>query len=119
VKTGFDWPANYKIVKGSDAMAKAVNATPGSIGYVDFGYVKDNKLAAAKMNNAEGEFVLPSIEAFRSALSNSEWVSKGSLLRLVVSEWRCLGAGHYEPRGRGFESCQPHHMNQGLRSEMA
>jgi phosphate transport system substrate-binding protein len=86
VKTGFDWPANYKVVKGSDAMAKTVNATPGSIGYVDFGYVKDNKLAAAKMKNGEGEFVSPSIEAFRSALSSSEWVSTGSFTSTLTNK---------------------------------
>ncbi len=28
---------------------------------------------------------------------------------------RVLG---YEPRGRGFNSCQPHHMNQGFSAEV-
>jgi hypothetical protein len=32
-------------------------------------------------------------------------------LAAVAQLDRVLG---YEPRGRGFESCQPHHMNQGL-----
>ncbi|MGZ5193852.1 MAG: phosphate ABC transporter substrate-binding protein PstS [Ramlibacter sp.] len=86
VKTGFDWPANYKAVKGSDAVAKAVNATAGAIGYVDFGYVKDNKLASVQMKNADGEFVGASIGAFRSALSNSEWVSTGSFTSTLTNK---------------------------------
>jgi phosphate transport system substrate-binding protein len=75
----------YKVVKGSDAVAKAVSVTAGSIGYVDFGYVKENKLAAVKMKNAEGEFVAPSIGAFRSALSNSDWVSTGSFASTLTN----------------------------------
>jgi phosphate transport system substrate-binding protein len=85
VKTGFDWPGTFKVVKGSDAVAKAVGATPGSIGYVDFGYVKINKLAAVKMKNAEGEFVASSIDAFRSALGNSEWVGTGSFASTLTN----------------------------------
>jgi phosphate transport system substrate-binding protein len=86
VKTGFAWPANYKAVKGSDAVAKTVNSTPGAIGYVDFGYIRDNKLAAVQMRNAEGEFVAPSISAFRSALTSSDWVSTGSFTSTLTNK---------------------------------
>ena len=36
------------------------------------------------------------------------------VLAAVAQLDRVLG---YEPRGRGFESCQPHHMNQGFNVE--
>lgn len=77
VKTSFDWPANFVAVKGSDGVVKAVKETSGAIGYVDYGYVKDNLLTTVQMKNLEGEFIKPSIIAFRNALGGSEWVSKG------------------------------------------
>jgi phosphate transport system substrate-binding protein len=85
VKTSFDWPGTYKAVNGSDAVAAAVSATPGAIGYVDFGYVVDRKLVAVKLKNAEGDFVSPSIGAFRSAVSNSDWVSTGSFTSTLTN----------------------------------
>jgi len=77
VKTGFDWPASFLAVKGSDGVVKAVKETAGAIGYVDYGYVKDNMLVSVQLKNLEGEFTKPSVIAFRSAVNGSEWVSKG------------------------------------------
>lgn len=77
VKTSFDWPANFVAVKGSDGVVKAVKETSGAIGYLDYGYVKDNMLVTVQLKNLAGEFLKPSIVAFRSALGGSEWVSKG------------------------------------------
>jgi phosphate transport system substrate-binding protein len=76
-KTSYTWPEGFIAAKGSDGVVKAVQETPGAIGYVDYGYVKDNKLGTVQLKNADGEFVKPSIEAFRSALSNSEWIEQG------------------------------------------
>jgi phosphate transport system substrate-binding protein len=86
VKTSFTWPANFVGAKGSDGVVKAVKETTGAIGYVDFGYVKDNKLNAAQLKNAEGDFLMPSIDAFRSALSNSEWVSQGTFTSTLTAQ---------------------------------
>jgi phosphate transport system substrate-binding protein len=98
VKTSFDWPGNYLAVKGgSDAMAKAVKATAGAIGYVDFGFVKDSHLAAVQMKNAEGEFVSPSIGAFRNAVSNSEWVSTGSFTHTLTNKPGKTQGDHLSP----------------------
>lgn len=65
-------------VKGSEGVTKAVKETTGAIGYVDFGYVKENMLMTVQLKNLDGEFTKPSTDAFRSALAGSEWVSKGS-----------------------------------------
>ena len=43
-KTSLDWPTNFVAVKGSDGVVKAVKEISGAIGYVDYGYVKDNML---------------------------------------------------------------------------
>ena len=76
-KTSLDWPTNFVAVKGSDGVVKAVKEISGAISYVDYGYVKDNMLTTVQLKNLNGEFVRPSLAAFRGALNGSEWVSKG------------------------------------------
>ncbi len=77
-KTSIRWPEGFLAFKGSEGVAKAVRDTVGAIGYVDFGYVAEYGLASVQMKNAEGVFVKPSIEAFKSALANSEWPATGT-----------------------------------------
>lgn len=77
VKSSFVWPASFVTAKGSDGVVKAVKEIAGSIGYVDYGYVTDNRLSTVQLQDFEGESMKPSIGAFRTALLNSEWVSKG------------------------------------------
>ena len=77
-KTSYVWPSDFVAVKGSTAVVKAVRDTPGSIGYVDFGYVKESHLAVVQMRNADGEYPKPSAAAFRAALMNSDWVRVGA-----------------------------------------
>ena len=73
-KSSFDWPTNFVAVKGSDGVVKAVKEISGAISYVDYGYVKDNMLTTVQLKNLDGEFVRPSLAAFRGALNGSEWV---------------------------------------------
>jgi phosphate transport system substrate-binding protein len=85
VKTSISWPAGFVGAKGSDGVVKAMKETAGAIGYVDYGYVKDNKLRAIEMKNAEDEFVYPSISGFKAALSNSEWMAKSNFTSTLTN----------------------------------
>lgn len=78
VKTSIKWPEGHLAFKGSDGVAKGVRDTVGAIGYVDFGYVAEYGLTSVQMKNAEGFFIKPSIDAFRSALAHSEWTATGA-----------------------------------------
>ena len=78
VKSAFAWPAGFIAAKGSEGVIKAVKETLGAIGYVDFGYVKDNNLRAVQLKTSQGDNVQPSIDAFKAALSSSDWVKSGS-----------------------------------------
>lgn len=77
-KTAIAWPQGVLPFKGSEGMAKGVQATVGAIGYVDHGYVGEYGLATVQLRNADGAYVRPSIDAFRAALANSEWASAGT-----------------------------------------
>ncbi len=53
--------------KGNEGVTQTVKSTPYSIGYVEWSYAIDSKLPMAALQNAAGEFVLPSIEAIQKA----------------------------------------------------
>lgn len=60
------WPVGLG-GKGNDGVAGQIKQTPGSIGYVELAYAKQNKLPVAAIRNAAGQFVLPSLEGATAA----------------------------------------------------
>ncbi len=60
------WPVGLG-GKGNEGVAGQVKQTPGAIGYIELVYAKQNKLPYAAVKNANGEFVLPSIESITAA----------------------------------------------------
>jgi phosphate transport system substrate-binding protein len=60
------WPVGLG-GKGNEGVAGQVKQTPGSIGYTELAYAKQNRLAYAAVQNAAGEFVLPTIESITAA----------------------------------------------------
>ena len=60
------WPVGLG-GKGNDGVAGQVKQTPGSIGYVELAYAKQNGLAYASIQNASGNFVQPSAEGMTAA----------------------------------------------------
>ena len=62
------WPVGLG-GKGNEGVAGQVKQTPGSIGYVELAYAKQNKLAFANIRNAAGRFVTPTIQSVTAAAS--------------------------------------------------
>lgn len=63
------WPVGLG-GKGNDGVAGQVKQTPGSIGYVELAYAKQNKLSYASIQNSSGNFVAPSIEGVTAAAAS-------------------------------------------------
>ena len=63
------WPVGVG-GKGNEGVAGTVKTTPGSIGYVNTGFVKANKLQAAAIQNKAGQFVLPTAKSGAITLNN-------------------------------------------------
>jgi phosphate transport system substrate-binding protein len=64
------WPVGLG-GKGNEGVAGQVKQLPGSIGYVELAYAKQNKLAYADIRNAKGEFVTPTIDAVTAAAAGA------------------------------------------------
>jgi phosphate transport system substrate-binding protein len=84
VATSVDWP-NGIGAKGNDGVANNVAGTEGAIGYVEYAYAKQNKLAWVDMINKAGKKVAPTIEAFQAAAANADW-SKAPGFYLILAD---------------------------------
>jgi phosphate transport system substrate-binding protein len=74
VGTSVKWPTGVG-GKGNEGVANYVGRIDGAIGYVEYAYAKQNKLAAAKMVNRDGATVSPENEAFMAAAAGADWKS--------------------------------------------
>ena len=66
------WPVGVG-GKGNEGVAGYVKQIPNSIGYVEYAYVLQNKMAFAQLQNAAGKFVSPSAESFQAAAASADW----------------------------------------------
>jgi phosphate transport system substrate-binding protein len=55
--------------KGNDGVAALIKQTPGTIGYVEYGYAQQTKLPMATLQNQAGKFVAPTPDSGSAALA--------------------------------------------------
>jgi phosphate transport system substrate-binding protein len=60
------WPVGLG-AKGNEGVSGQVKQTPGSIGYVELAYAKQNNLPIAAIRNKSGQFVAASVDAVTAA----------------------------------------------------
>ena len=70
--TSVKWPTGVG-GKGNEGVASYVGRLNGSIGYVEYAYAKQNKLAVAQMQNRDRQWVLPDDLTFKAAAAGAEW----------------------------------------------
>jgi phosphate transport system substrate-binding protein len=70
--TAVNWPTGAG-GKGNEGVAAFVNRLPNSIGYVEYAYVKQNKMTFAQMQNTAGAYVSPNDAAFKAAAAGADW----------------------------------------------
>jgi phosphate transport system substrate-binding protein len=73
--TTVQWPVGLG-GKGNEGVSAFVQRLPGSIGYVEYAYAKQNKLAHAQLKNAAGAFVQPSETSVQAAAAG--WGADGT-----------------------------------------
>lgn len=70
--TAVNWPVGSG-GKGNEGVAAMVRQLPGTIGYVEYAYVKQTKMNWVNVQNAAGTWVAPTEDAFKAAASNADW----------------------------------------------
>lgn len=70
--TAVNWPVGAG-GKGNEGVAAFVQRLPNSIGYVEYAYVKQNKMTFTLLKNRDGQFVAPDDVAFKAAAAGADW----------------------------------------------
>jgi phosphate transport system substrate-binding protein len=70
------WPAASSVGgKGNEGVAANVNRIKGSIGYVEYAYVKKNNMTFLQLQNKAGRYVSPDDLTFAAAADGADWFS--------------------------------------------
>jgi len=92
------WPApNAAGGKGNEGVASFVQRLKNSIGYVEYAYAKQNKMAYALLQNREGHFVKPYDKTFQAAAAGADWKHSPGFYEILTDEpgkdsWPITGA---------------------------
>jgi phosphate transport system substrate-binding protein len=70
--TAVNWPTGAG-GKGNEGVSAYVKQLPNSIGYVEYAYAKQNRMAHALLQNPAGNFVAPDDATFKAAAAHADW----------------------------------------------
>jgi phosphate transport system substrate-binding protein len=96
--TSVEWPVGIG-AKGNEGVANNIGQTKGAIGYVEYAYVKQNKLNFVKMINKDGKTVSPTAESFKAAAAGANWEGTPGFAVLLTNQ---PGAGTWPIAGATF-----------------
>jgi phosphate transport system substrate-binding protein len=96
--TSVEWPVGIG-AKGNEGVANNVQNTKGSIGYVEYAYAKQNKLATVTAINKDGKAVEPNSASFQAAAANANW-DKANGFHVILTDQG--GAGSWPIAGATF-----------------
>jgi phosphate transport system substrate-binding protein len=90
------WPIGIG-AKGNEGVANMTSQTDGAIGYVEYAYAKQNKMAFTLLGNKSGAVVAPSAESFQAAAANADWAAADSFYLILTDQggaksWPITGA---------------------------
>jgi phosphate transport system substrate-binding protein len=92
------WPAPTSSGgKGNEGVASFVQRIKGAVGYVEYAYAKQNKMAYTLLQNKSGVFVAPNDKTFQSAAAGADWKNAPGFYEILTDEpgknsWPITGA---------------------------
>ena len=96
VGTSLNWPTGVG-GKGNEGVAQYVQRINGSIGYVEYAYVLQNKMSYVRMKNRDGSYVSPSAKSFMAAAAGADWSAAPGMYLILTDApgahaWPIAGA---------------------------
>jgi phosphate transport system substrate-binding protein len=92
------WPVGVG-GKGNEGVAAFVGKVDGAIGYVEYAYALQNKMASVRLKNRDGNFVSPTAEAFQAAAAGADWTHAEGYYVVLTDQ---PGAGSWPITGASF-----------------
>jgi phosphate transport system substrate-binding protein len=96
--TSVQWPVGIG-AKGNEGVANMTTQTDGAIGYVEYAYAKQNKMAYAQLKNHDGKTVAPNAESFQAAAGSADWAHAPGYFLILTDQ---PGAGSWPITGASF-----------------
>ena len=96
--TSVEWPLGVG-GKGNEGVAALAARIPGAIGYVEYAYALQNKLAYTKLINKDGGMVMPDSRSFQAAAANADWQKAPGFYLLLTDQ---SGKGSWPITGASF-----------------
>jgi phosphate transport system substrate-binding protein len=94
------WPARSSSGgKGNEGVASFVQRIRGAIGYVEYAYAKQNRMAYTLLANREGYFVAPDDKSFQAAAAGADWKNAPGFYEILTDE---RGKGSWPISGATF-----------------
>ena len=93
-----DWPVGVG-GKGNEGVAAYVQRIDGTIGYVEYAYALQSRMAHAKLRNKSGNFVDPSAATFQAAAAGADWKNAPGYYVVLTDQpgrdsWPITGASY-------------------------
>jgi phosphate transport system substrate-binding protein len=90
------WPVGIG-GKGNEGVASYVERVKGAIGYVEYAYALQNKMASVKLRNQAGHYVSPTSASFQAAAANADWAHAPGFFMVLTDQpgrtsWPITGA---------------------------
>jgi phosphate transport system substrate-binding protein len=96
--TSVQWPVGVG-AKGNEGLANQTTQTDGAIGYVEFAYAKQNKMANVLLINQSHHAVAPNAASFQAAAANADWTHADSYYLILTDQ---AGANSWPITGASF-----------------
>jgi phosphate transport system substrate-binding protein len=91
------WPVGMGGNK-NEGVATAVKQAKGRIGFVEFAYAKQSRLAWTQLKNKSGKWVLPSLNSFKAAAATAKFPASsgfvGNMVNSGGTSWPISGASY-------------------------
>lgn len=124
-----EWPRTGKFIgsKGNEGITASIQQNQGSIGYVEYGYAKNNDITMATLENKAGQFVAPNEESETATLDS---VTLPEDLRAFITDpegeksypivtytWMLVNKQYDDPnKARAIEGMIQYALTQGQKS---
>jgi phosphate transport system substrate-binding protein len=96
--TSVQWPVGIG-AKGNEGLANQTTQTDGAIGYVEFAYAKQNKMANVLLINQAHHPIAPSAASFQAAAANGDWTHADGYYLILTDQ---AGANSWPITGASF-----------------
>ncbi len=93
--TALNWPTGVG-GKGNEGVSAYVERIKGSIGYVEYAYITENKLSYARMVNRAGKVVSPTLKGFQNAAAHVDFTKAKDFYVILTDQ---PGAGTWPISG--------------------